>query len=265
MYFPPSHMHQDITLSWHNCMFSPHWGFKSQCKDYTCYRTKVTVSCRTLVHPLLQQMKDAQLVGQNTVGKEMRASWTEEAECCPEQPDSVSKHGTESLCSMLRLHTQSRACCPISTTSPSSLSPAAHVLFSFVPTHLLVLPFPFLHTQPPQGSPCPLPLLGTGNRFSISFLRPYSCFPCSDCFLLCSQAHLHSDQHLVFLGVNSLFFPQANLSLQSLSQWDTLWYSLKIHVFHSCSIPTVLECLFQLYIILNLHTFLLVAFKTNLM
>lgn len=33
-----------LCLSWHNCMFSPHWGSKPRCKDYTCSRTKVTVA-----------------------------------------------------------------------------------------------------------------------------------------------------------------------------------------------------------------------------
>lgn len=121
MYFPSSHMHQDKTLSWHNCMFSPHRGSKPQCKDYTCSRTKVTAACRTLIHPLSQQVEDAQLVKQKTVGKEMRASSTKGAECCPEQLDSVPKHGAESLCSILRLCIQSRAPCPalwaISATS----------------------------------------------------------------------------------------------------------------------------------------------------
>ena len=128
-------------------MFYPHRGSQSQHK-HTCSRTEVTVSYRTLL-----QMEDAQLVRQKTARKEMRISWTEEAECCPEQLHSVPKYGTESLWSILRLCTQSRAPCPglwpTSAASPSSLSCAGHVLFSFVPTHPSILPLPFLHAQAP--------------------------------------------------------------------------------------------------------------------
>lgn len=198
MYFPPSHTHQDITLSWHNCTFSPHQGSKPQCKDYTCSRTKVTVSRKTLIYPLSQQVEDAKLARQKTVWKERR-DWGSWMLPWTTGPSPQTWHRV----SVLIPQAPYAVPCPTSATSPSSLSPAAHILFSFVPTHPSVLPFPFLHAQPPRGSPCPLPLLGTSNRFSISFLRPYSCFPCSNCFLLCSQAHLHSDQHLVLFWVSA--------------------------------------------------------------
>lgn len=89
-------MLQDARLSWHNCMFSPHWGSKPKCKGYTCSRTKVTVSCKTLTHPLSQQVEDEQLVRQRTSGIEMRSSGTEGAECCPEQLVYVPRQ--DSLC-----------------------------------------------------------------------------------------------------------------------------------------------------------------------
>ena len=74
----------------------------------------------------------------------MRASGgeAEGAECCPEQLDSVPKHGTETLCSNLRLRTQSRAQssdqppqvhppCPLQPTSSSALSPLIPQSFLF--------------------------------------------------------------------------------------------------------------------------------------
>lgn len=105
--------------------------------------------------------------------------------------------------------------------------------------------------------------LALAIRFSISFLRPYFCFPCSNCFHLCFQAHLHSDHHLVLLWVNSSFFPR-----------QTSHYNHHLNEIHS---DTLWKCMFSIAVpylqiwrvyfnnaLFWIYTFILMAFKTEL-
>lgn len=112
----------------------------------------------------------------------------------------------------------------------------------------------------PMSSPSPW----HWQLFSTSFLTLRFCFPHSNHFFFCFQVHLHPDLHLVLLWIYSFFPKKTPHYNQSLSRC-TLWYSLKIPVFHSCSMPTDLDSLFQWYVILNLHKFIVMAFKTVLM
>lgn len=130
------------------------------------------------------------------------------------------------------------------------------------PHSSLVLPFPSLHSQIPQGSPCPLPLHGTVNYFPL---------PSADCASVC-LAQIISSFAFKFTYIltciwsffeNLLFFFPSTPLITINHYLDVQW-SLKIPVFHSCSVPTDLDSLFPWYVILNLHKFILMAFKTDL-
>lgn len=144
-----------LCFSWHNCMFSPHWGSKPRCKDYTCSRTKVTVAVGLWYILFCHKWKMYSLFP-NTMGRnESFMDWGSQMLLWTTVLGPQTWHRIPVFYSDSVANPEPPALRPAPTISPSSLSPTPHSSLS---------PF-FLHAQQPQSSQCPRPLLGTGNIF----------------------------------------------------------------------------------------------------